>query len=300
MENFDTLLQMAKATPPVNISSDERQVLAVKIRQEIDAWSSEYYMDDFRWHMGASIIGNECDRAIWYTFRWASKDTRNGRMKRLHNRGKDEEAKINQYLRGIGFNLWDTDPDTGKQFRISFHKGHFGGSSDGLFTLPFRYNTPGFFVPEYKTSMTGAAFNNYEKKGVAIHKENYFLQHSIYGYGFGVENGMFLASNKNDDDIYIEFVKLDFQKAEAGIRRAGNLIVTDYAPAKINDKVSFYLCAMCDHKDVCHNGVSMAINCRSCVYAEPVDKGEWQCNRVGQVIPREFVPQGCDKYMAIK
>jgi len=281
------------------MSLSEREILAVTVKKDIQEWSVNHYMDDFRWHLGASVIGNECDRAIWYTFRWASPDTRDGRMKRLHERGKKEEERINEYLKGIGFSLWDKDPSTGKQFRISFHKGHFGGSSDGLFQLPPRYQRPGFFVPEYKTSGTGAAFNNYEKKGVEVHKEAYFLQHSIYGYGFKVKQGMFLAVNKNDDDIHVEFVDLDFQKAEAGIRRAGNIITTDYAPAKISSKVSFHKCVMCDHKDVCHNGVSLAVNCRSCVYSEPVDGGEWQCNRVGQTIPRDFVPQGCDKYSAI-
>lgn len=283
----------------LKLTRDEREVLAVKIKTCIDQWSVEHYMDDHRWHLGASSIGGPCDRALWYTFHWATKDSRNGRMKRLHERGKEEEAKINKMLRGIGCKVNDINPDTGKQWVVSWHKGHFGGSMDGELWLPPSWNIPNKFIPEFKTSGTGAAFNNYEKKGLEVHKEQYFMQHSLYGYGRKCMDGLFIAVNKNDDDLYIEPVELSAERAEFGIRRAANIITTDYVPAKISTKSTYFECVMCDHKSVCHNGESMDINCRSCVYSEPVDNAEWRCNRFGQEIPRDFVPKACEHYKAL-
>lgn len=277
----------------------KRELLGAKLKLDIDNWSTEYFMDDHRWHLGASAIGGPCDRALWYTFRWATQDSRKGRMKRLHERGKEEEVKINRMLRGIGCTVHDLNPETGKQWVVSWHKGHYGGSMDGELWLPPSYNDDRKYIGEYKTSATGAVFNNYSKKGVADHKPNYFIQHSTYGYGRNCMDGLFIAVNKNDDDLHIEPVKLSVERAEFGIRRAANIITTDYAPARISNKSSYFECVMCDHKAVCHGDESLDINCRSCVYAEPTDNAQWKCNYYGQDIPKEFVPNACPKYKAI-
>jgi hypothetical protein len=41
----------------------------------------------YRAHLGASLIGTECERAIWYSFRWATRARHTGRLLRL-NRGE--------------------------------------------------------------------------------------------------------------------------------------------------------------------------------------------------------------------
>src|SRR6266853_4197332 len=46
-----------------------RKILRHTISQAEDAYSVE--SDGFRSHLGASIIGNDCYRQIWYMFRWA-------------------------------------------------------------------------------------------------------------------------------------------------------------------------------------------------------------------------------------
>ena len=87
--------------------------------------------DGHRSHMGASLIGGECPRAIWYGFRWATKSNFEGRLLRLFNRGHLEEARFIAMLLMIGCEVYQQDAE-GNQFRISHAEGHLGGSGDGV------------------------------------------------------------------------------------------------------------------------------------------------------------------------
>ena len=88
--------------------------------------------DGFREHLGASVIGRECDRALWYEFRWITRAAQGGRMLRLFETGRLEEERLIRNLRRIGVTVLDVDPDTGRQWHVQAHGGHFGGSLDGV------------------------------------------------------------------------------------------------------------------------------------------------------------------------
>ena len=50
-----------------------------------------------REYLGLSAMGSDCDRAIWYSFRWAvPPEGHDGRMLRLFETGHREEARPNQ------------------------------------------------------------------------------------------------------------------------------------------------------------------------------------------------------------
>ena len=88
--------------------------------------------DGFREHLGASVIGRECDRALWYEFRWVTRAAQAGRMLRLFETGRLEEDRLIRNLRRIGVTVLDVDPETGRQWHVQAHGGHFGGSLDGV------------------------------------------------------------------------------------------------------------------------------------------------------------------------
>ena len=88
--------------------------------------------DGFREHLGASVIGRECDRALWYEFRWVTRAVQGGRMLRLFETGRLEEERLVRNLRRVGVTVLDVDPDTGRQWHVQAHGGHFGGSLDGV------------------------------------------------------------------------------------------------------------------------------------------------------------------------
>jgi hypothetical protein len=55
-----------------------------------------------RTHLGASMLGKKCARAVWYGWRWAHVTRHQGRLLRLFNRGHREEPDLVKHLEGLG------------------------------------------------------------------------------------------------------------------------------------------------------------------------------------------------------
>ncbi|HLT19976.1 MAG TPA: hypothetical protein VKZ96_11010, partial [Thermomicrobiales bacterium] len=70
--------------------------------------------DGFRDHLGASLIGKSCTRALWYDFRWATPARHSGRILRLFETGQLEEARLVRDLRATGATVLEVDPETGR------------------------------------------------------------------------------------------------------------------------------------------------------------------------------------------
>src|ERR1035437_7556429 len=136
----------------LNVSTD-RDRLAQLIQDDINSFCETFYESGHRNHLGASELGNECWRELYYKFRWVKLEKHDGRKLRLFNVGHSAEPRFITYLRGIGFEVKEFD-DNGKQFRISGAKGHYGGSLDGMCKAPERYEleTDLVLLNEFKTN----------------------------------------------------------------------------------------------------------------------------------------------------
>ena len=153
------------------------KALAKRILEEIDEYCVRTYDGGHRSHLGASLIGRECKRYLWYVFRWCLHEKTTGRQQRLFNRGHREEARFIEWLEGIGFKVWFENRDEAPnekgeypQYRISDVMGHFGGSLDGIAILPERYGIEEPVLLEFKTNGTGAGFNKLTDDGMPIAK----------------------------------------------------------------------------------------------------------------------------------
>src|SRR6476661_7858189 len=96
----------------------ERKRIVLQIHKDIEEFCKSEFAEDPRTHLGASIIGHDCKAYAWNTFRWLRFEEFSGRMLRLFNRGHEEEQRFVRWLVGAGFTVYETDPNTGKQFRI--------------------------------------------------------------------------------------------------------------------------------------------------------------------------------------
>lgn len=121
--------------------------------------------DGFRDHLGASLIGKSCARALWYDFRWATPARHTGRILRLFETGQLEEARLVRDLRATGATVLEVDPETGRQFRVEAHGGHFGGSLDAVALGPLEAPKT-WHVVEFKTH-SAKSFAELVAKGVA-------------------------------------------------------------------------------------------------------------------------------------
>jgi len=278
----------------------ERAKLVKRIQDDIDAFCKQEFAEDPRTHLGASIIGHDCQAYAWNTFRWLKFENFEGRMLRLFNRGHEEETRFCRWLRGIGFQVREVDPDTEKQFRISGCKGHFGGSLDAMAKAPERYNLPYdlILLGEFKTH-NDKSFTKLKKSGVQISKPMHFRQMCSYGRAYGFGWGLYCAVNKDNDELHFEIVKIDVRQADDLFRKADGIIFSQTRPAKIAQTATYVDCKYCDFADLCHGKDIPSKNCRSCVRAIPVDNAEWFCELYCQNIPKHIIPVGCDSWTRI-
>lgn len=291
----------------------ERERLAAKISEAVEAESITAFEEGPRWHLGASVIGDPCERKAWNAFRWLKQERFSGRMYRLFNRGHMEEPRFIDRLRGIGFEVFEFDGD-GKQYKISGHKGHYGGSLDSVFVLPPQFGLSFPLLGEYKThsekSFTKLAGPVLKKtpeivrdkakaEGVRKSKPQHYAQMCAYGQAYGLKYGLYCAVNKNTDELYFEVVELDWNHAAVMYDKAGRVIFSQTPPPKISESPAFFDCKWCHFSPICHYASPVEKNCRSCEHAYPDEGGEWYCRINEAILPRETVPIGCPQYRAI-
>ena len=282
------------------------KALAKRILEEIDEYCVRTYDGGHRSHLGASLIGRECKRYLWYVFRWCLHEKTTGRQQRLFNRGHREEARFIEWLEGIGFKVWFENRDEAPnekgeypQYRISDVMGHFGGSLDGIAILPERYGIEEPVLLEFKTNGTGAGFNKLADDGMPIAKPEHFAQTSTYGKKYNFRYCVYLNINKNDDSLHVEVVKLNHSLGEQMIMKAEQIILSQTPPARLSDNPTFHKCGYCHMKEVCHKGAVVEVNCRSCAFARPVENAEWFCEVHNGNIPKDFIAKACPSYKAI-
>jgi hypothetical protein len=308
----DTLNLSNGNEKPRNLSSPGVAAeVSRRLLYDINGYAISTYYEPHRWHLGASLIGHECSRYLWFLFRWCGREIGRvtnrdetehhnlGRMQRLFNRGHREEDRYVEYLRGIGCEVWTHDGN-GNQFRMAAVNGHFGGSIDSVIKLPARYNIAAPMLGEYKTNGTGKGFTDLQEKGVAVAKMQHFIQQSCYGKHFKLEYSAYFNTNKNDDDMHIEIIKLNWNMADQMEAKAERIVRSLEPPPRLSDNPTFHKCTYCVMKPVCHEGKLPEMNCRSCANAipsgTPEHPGEWLCIVHNGIIPRDFAPKGCPSY----
>lgn len=276
------------------LTHTDLQELKANIENGIEEWSIKNYPLEFRNHLGISEIGKPCSRFIWYKFRWMAQEQFDGRMRRLFQYGHDSEARYISYLEGIGCTVYRFDSN-GKQFRVSGVMGHYGGSCDGVVITPWYPNIP--FIGEFK-SHNYKSFSYYLDKKVQKAKPQHFDQMCGYGEKLQIEYGLYFPENKNDSDIQVEVVKLDWERGKQLELKAQDIILAKEPPAKISDQPAYFECKYCAANGICHKGEIPLKNCRSCKNATPTENATWTCSRFG-ILPEEFIPKGCDQWMPL-
>lgn len=280
---------------------EDREELAYQIETDINNYCSAAYDDGHRTHLGASIMGEECLRKLFYTFRWVKHVVYEGRMQRLFQVGHEAEPRFAKYLTALGFEVSRINPDTNKQWRMESLNGHYGGSLDAKIKAPAKYEISEdlIFLGEFKTNNTGSGFTAVVDKGMRIAKPKHFAQASQYGLHYGLKYALYLIENKNDSNLTVEIVPLDWNLGRQLEQKAENIILAKYPPNKINENPVYWECKFCDFNAICHHGEKVEKNCRSCRHARPIEAAQWFCDRHTAIIPKDFIPKGCDDHVSV-
>ena len=257
-----------------------------------------------RTYLGASIIGEECWRQLWYRFRWACEPEQfDGRMLRLFQTGHREEARMIDDLRRAGIEVWDRDPDDPtKQIGVSDVAGHFRGHLDGIaLGLPEAPKTA--HLAEFKTHNT-KSFTKLKKEGVRCAKPEHYAQMQIYMHKMALTRALYLAHHKDDEDLYAERIEYDPVFAARLVAKAHSIITAERAPSKLHenpDSRAAFACDWCPAKAQCHERAWARRNCRTCLHSTPEldGDGRWSCARHRRDLTPEDQRSGCIHHLYI-
>ena len=268
------------------------------IKEIYEQYEKKEALEEARGYIGASVIGKECKRALWYAFRWVDREPFDGRMLRLFQTGHLEEPRLVADLRSIGATVWDCDPATGKQFSAQDHGGHMRGHCDGV-ARNIRGTDRSPHLLEFKTH-SAKSFAELVKKGLADAKPMHYWQMQWYMGQMKLAKGLYMAKNKDTDDLYAARVEFDADLYQKISDKAASVIFADFAPERLHTDAKFYICKMCSFNDVCHGTKPPKFSCRTCVHAMPEKDGDarWSCPKLGDLgIERQRA--GCDEHLVI-
>ena len=251
--------------------------------------------NEFRPHLGCSRIGAQCSRALWYEFRWATRPDFEGRMLRLFETGHREEPRLIANLRAIGVQVHELSPETGKQWVLS-HGAHIGGSMDGAAVgVPEAPAT--WHVLEFKTH-SEKSFNALKSKKVQHAKPEHFAQMQLYMKLSGMTRALYLAVNKNTDELYAERINYDADTAARLLEKAEKIVSASRAPEGVSKDPSFFMCRFCSQSAVCHKDKFAETNCRTCLHST-ADADGWHCAKHDKRLEESEQRLGCASHLFI-
>ena len=225
----------------------------------VDLIYSTYTNSPPRPHLGASQIGSQCERALWYSYHHCKLPAFSGRMLRLFETGKREEERIIRELRRAGVYVCDLGND-GNQIRFEMFGGRFAGSIDGMVVgIPEAPKTP--HLLEIKTA-NDKSYKQMLKHGVEHSKPLHFAQMMVYMGAVGLKRALYIVVNKNTDEIYSERIEFHKPTYDLLINKAERIVTSD-APL---ERFESFECKWCEYQKICEWEEMPAINCRTCAH----------------------------------
>lgn len=244
--------------------------------------------------ISVGLAATECDRSLWYTFRWCSQQEKiPGRNLSIFRTGDMWEDRLVDDLRSIGVDVY------GQQDRIRLIGGHVRGKCDGKGEgLPEAPATTHLF--EFKSS-NEKNFKLIQKDGCKKAKILHYGQVQLGMHAFGLTRAGYMVVNKNSDERYFERIEYDVDWTLRLLASLERIINSPEPPARISSNPDFFGCRFCDHHSVCHGKGWPRVTCRSCIHSTPEMGGDahWSCSRWAKPISTEEQKHSCPAHLHI-
>lgn len=194
-------------------------------------------------YLGASSLGEPCDRKLWYSFHKPTKIL-DPRVNRIFDLGNLIEDYLVRLLRDAGYTVHDKDEE-GKQF--GFEDGIISGNSDGVIVVD---DVP--MLLEFKSYNT-KRFTTLVKEGVQVSDPKYYTQVQVYMKYLELEKCLFIAMDKNDSSLHFQVVEYDPIESNWAVERGRGLAEFNdvMQVARKYSHVSSFGCKFCDYRNQC-------------------------------------------------
>lgn len=257
--------------------------------------------DPARAYIGGSSIGTDCTASLAFSLRGYPDDPVSPRQARIFAAGHAIESLLIAELTALakkskalgwrtafGFSAFST---TGKQFLYYDAGGHVRCHLDGVASIGTKV-----YIVELK-SANDTEFSKLPRLGLKAAKPEYYKQMQFCMLlSMTINDGLFLAINKNTSELYCELVERDPLMQSYLTQLASTALCNE--ATKISDDVNSWRCTFCSKKGVCSGEVQPTKECRSCTHAAPYfdpvelkDERQWYCH-----LHNKICTEVCDEY----
>ena len=193
-------------------------------------------------YIGASGIGAECLRQIWYEYKGTKAEAVPTKIRRTWAIGRHLEGLILDWLADAKIEIARTWIDIESE-GMPFFRGHVD-------SVWMKKGKP-FAIIEIKTAKD-ASFNIFVKKGLRAWSPQYYAQIQSYMGMSGIHKAYILVLNKDNSEISDELVEFNEVFYKSLQRKASMIASAEVAPPKINNSPLYFKCKMCKFNKVCH------------------------------------------------
>lgn len=203
-----------------------------------------YVSEPPRDYIGASSIGSECWRQIWYEFNEFEGLEVPNKTKRTWEVGKNLEILVIEWLEATGLNITNTWIDL-RDDELPYFRGHV----DAL--LMNKDNQPKEII-EIKTAKDGS-FNQFVKNGLKKWQPKYYAQIQSYMGMSGIHSASILVLNKDNSDLFDEKVPFSPEFYESLKNKAKAIHDSKTEPPRISGNPLWFTCKTCRFRKECHS-----------------------------------------------
>lgn len=190
-------------------------------------------------YIGASSIGADCNRQIWYELNGYIGSFDSPKTYLTFMVGKVIEEMLLMLLHEYGFLVsekWVLD------------NGIIKGHPDAV--LIDKEGSPHLII-EIKTAKD-ASFNIFKKHGLYRWNRRYYSQIQAYMGLSGIHDAVIIVFNKDTSEIVDEFLGFDQTHYDWLLKKAEMIKSYDVPPERVNKSAFWYDCKICKFKGICY------------------------------------------------
>lgn len=202
-----------------------------------------------RKYIGASSIGSECDRKLWYRFKGYPEELSALALRRFEDGFSVEDRIINWIKQIDGIQLWDKD-ENGEQYGFSALDGRFKGHYDGVIKMDGTT-----YMLEIKASTKLPELVKLKEKfpeDMVLKEWNfeYYAQAMVYCHYANIKNHMLICADAGGRKLETIITPSNNTFAEALTVKAERIADSVFPPEK-NGTKNFWKCKMCPFYKEC-------------------------------------------------
>lgn len=216
------------------------------------------HKDEKRNYLGASIIGHECSRYLYYSYNHYPREPFKAKTLMTFESGYRSEDLAADRLRLIPDIQLVTHDENGNQYGFSDFdgkfKGHYDGGIKGLVEAPKTWHIwEHKECNEKKFKEFFKLRNKHGYKDVLYNwNRTYYAQGQIYMHYTKMKRHFTTISTMGGRDYMSCRTNYNKQHAQEYVRKAQMIIEAEKPPQRISDKPDFFMCRWCDFKETCH------------------------------------------------